>query len=137
MAGNFHIHRSRMDFAQASAVRADCPDAIHLVPRSLVAKQEKRRIGRRELYVVQPICAVVEGTELPGLDIDCIERHRNARGQPSLHHFALTGWVIAVLLGLCLWRGPGWLRPPVIGQASAPPPFGPALPPTPAPSQPS
>src|SRR6267143_5388990 len=57
MAGNFHIHGSRVDLAQAGSVRADCPDAIHLVPRSLVAKQEKLGIGRRELHVVQPIGA--------------------------------------------------------------------------------
>ena len=101
MAGNLHIHGSRMDFAQAGAIRADCPDAIHLVPGSFVAKHYQRGVGRRELHMVQPVRAVMEGVDLSRLDIDCIERHRNVFGKAPLHHLAFARWVVAVFFGFC------------------------------------
>src|SRR5947207_14835428 len=103
MAGNLHIHGSRMDFAQAGAIRADCPDAIHLVPGSFVAKHYQRGVGRRELHMVEPVRAVMEGVDLSRLDIDCIERHRNVRGKASFHHLALARWVVAVIEWFLLW----------------------------------
>src|SRR5207253_10231581 len=103
MAGNLHIHGSRMDFAQAGAIRADCPDAIHLVPGSFMAKHYQRGVGRRELHMVQPVRAVMAGVDLSRLDIDCIERNRNVCGKASLHHLALAWRIVVVIEWFLLW----------------------------------
>jgi len=41
--GDFHRHGSRMHEAVAGAVRANRPDAVHLIPRAFVTIQDQRR----------------------------------------------------------------------------------------------
>src|SRR5437667_11930020 len=110
MAGNLHIHGSRMDFAQTGAIRADCPDAIHLVPGSFMAKHYQRGVGRRELHMVQPVGAAMDGVVLSRLDSDCIEGDRNVLGKASFHHLALARRIVVVIewFLLWLWRGRRW-----------------------------
>ena len=45
MAGDFHDHGAGVDLGHLRAVGADGPDAVHLVPRAFVTKQEQVRIG--------------------------------------------------------------------------------------------
>ena len=42
------------------AVGADRPDAVDLVPRPFVAEHDQRRVGRRQLHVIQPVGRLVD-----------------------------------------------------------------------------
>src|SRR5205814_8098790 len=63
VAGDLHVHGAWVHEAQAGAVAADRPDAIDLMPGAFVAEQQQRRIGGRELQVIEPIVAVVAGPD--------------------------------------------------------------------------
>src|SRR5262245_51916397 len=108
MAGDLHLHRARVNFAQPRVVSANSPDAIDFVPGTLVAEHNQSRIDRRELNVVEPVSRVMKGLQLAALDIDRIERHRQVRRQPPLHHLAFA-WIAVGPRARCgarrRWRG--------------------------------
>src|SRR5215471_21431239 len=54
MPGDLHVHRALMHQALLRAVGANGPDAIDLVPRAFVTIEQKIRIGRRELKMIEP-----------------------------------------------------------------------------------
>src|SRR5215831_16946090 len=70
MAGDFHFHRSGVNFAEAAVVGSNGPDAVNLMPRSFVAEHQEIRIGGRKLNVIQPIGAVMKYLQLSGFDLD-------------------------------------------------------------------
>jgi len=90
VARNFHGHGPFVDERVVRAVGVDHPDAVHLVPRTLVAIHQQRRIHRRQQHVPDPVGGVKQFGYLAGSEIDCIEDHGDARCQAAFHHLALA-----------------------------------------------
>jgi hypothetical protein len=91
MAGDLHVDRPLVHEALLRPVGADRPDAIHLVPRALVAIKEQGRVGRRELQVVEPGVLVADRPRFAGLDVGEDERHRGRVGHPPREALLLAG----------------------------------------------
>src|SRR3989442_3167997 len=76
MPGDLHIHRACMDFSEPGSVATDGPDAVHLVPRSFVAKHQQSGIAGRKLHVIEPVSTVVKRFHFASVYLDRIEGHR-------------------------------------------------------------
>src|SRR5438552_796310 len=79
VARDLHVHGAFVNLRQSGSIGADCPDAIHPVPGTLVAKQNQSRVSGRELYVVEPVSGAEDDLALPGSQIDGKQLHGNMR----------------------------------------------------------
>ena len=76
MPGDFHLHRARMNFSQARIISPNRPDPIYFVPGAFVTEHHQAWIGRRKLYVIEPVSGVMKSFYLSGFDVDGVKRHR-------------------------------------------------------------
>jgi len=91
VAGDLHFHLAAMHELVVRTVGANRPDAVDEPPMSLVAIEEKGRIGRGKLQVIEPVRVVFEQAgQLAGAQIDREHRHRQLGGETAAHHFAFV-----------------------------------------------
>ena len=122
MARNFHVHDPLVDQLLATAVGADRPDPVDLVPRPFVAIHDEAGVRRRKLDMVEPIRRSDDDLPLAGADVDGEDLHWNLRFQPFVQaHFLrlgeterlsirAVGGIMRLAEGLLDLRRPGLLR---------------------------
>jgi hypothetical protein len=79
------------------AIGADHPDPVHQLPDPFVGVDQQGRIRRRELHVIDPIGAVPQASDRPGVQIQGVELHRKPPGQALFHHLGLVRRLESIL----------------------------------------
>ncbi len=70
VAGDLHVHGAGVDLGPTRAVGADRPDAVDLMPGTLVTEHDEAGVGGRKLEVAEPFALPAHVLELAGPGVD-------------------------------------------------------------------